>query len=98
MEINIDHLRQLDPKLPPLLLNHPAHAIQVMERALDNVVQREMETLKKSVQRYRVAFDGNFGTHHISPRGLKSELTNKLVKLQGIVTRMSLVRPKLMSS
>ena len=38
------------------------------------------------------------GKHLVSPRGLKAELTNKYVGVEGIVTRVSIVKPKLVYS
>lgn len=46
----------------------------------------------------QVGFDGSFGTHAVSPRGLMSTLLNKLVVVEGIVTKCSSVRPKLVRS
>jgi len=41
---------------------------------------------------------GMLGTHLVSPRGLTAELTNQYVGVQGIVTRISEVRSKLIYS
>ena len=38
------------------------------------------------------------GKHLVSPRGLNAELANKYVGVKGIVTRVSIVRPKLVYS
>ena len=38
------------------------------------------------------------GKHLVSQRGLKAELANKYVGVEGIVTRVSIVRPKLVYS
>ena len=38
------------------------------------------------------------GKHLVSPRGLNAELTNKYVGVEGIVTRVSIVKPKLVYS
>jgi DNA replicative helicase MCM subunit Mcm2 (Cdc46/Mcm family) len=35
------------------------------------------------------------GKHLVSPRGLNAELANKYVGIKGIVTRVSIVKPKL---
>ena len=35
------------------------------------------------------------GKHLVSPRGLNAEFANKYVGVQGIVTRISIVKPKL---
>ena len=42
--------------------------------------------------------EGTFGRNMVSPRGLTAELTNQFVCVQGIITRMSIVRPKLVHS
>lgn len=46
----------------------------------------------------KVNLTGNLGRNFVTPRGLKAHLINQLVKVQGIVTRMSIVRPKLQKS
>ena len=46
----------------------------------------------------RVAFTGDFGPSTVSPRTLDSACIARLVKLEGIVTKVSLVRPKVMKT
>ncbi|OMJ80794.1 hypothetical protein SteCoe_18847 [Stentor coeruleus] len=96
--INLDDLRKRPNDISKDILDYPTILIKGIEDALNNAVRVEMEGPKKTMKRYHVSFEGNFGTHYITPRGLKSNLTNKLVKVQGIVTRMSIVRPKLIFS
>lgn len=43
----------------------------------------------------QVGFEGSLGGHSVSPRGLNSTLLNKLVEVEGIVTKCSSIRPKL---
>jgi DNA replication licensing factor MCM3 len=50
------------------------------------------------VKKYYVNFEGNFGRNHVTPRGLKANLINQLVTVQGIVTRMSIVKPMIQTS
>lgn len=45
-----------------------------------------------------VSFVGSLGSHLVTPRGLTSRLANKYVGVQGIVTSISRVKPKLMKS
>lgn len=52
---------------------------------------------KKSVA-YHVNFEGSFGTNHVTPRGLKSNLVNQMVTVQGIITKMSLALPRIQTS
>ena len=50
-------------------------------------------------QQWFVGFTPNLGpTHHVSPRGLTTSRLRSLVVVEGIVTRASLVRPKLVRS
>lgn len=96
--INLDDLRKRNPDIPRYILNYPGALLKGIEDVLDNAVRNEIEGPKKVTKRYHASFEGNFGSHYITPRGLKSIFTNKLVKVQGIVTRMSIVRPKLVFS
>jgi len=52
----------------------------------------------KKIQTYYVSFEGNFGKNYVTPRGLKANLVNQFVQVQGIVTKMSMVRPKIQTS
>ncbi|KAG5219987.1 MCM DNA helicase complex [Salix suchowensis] len=47
---------------------------------------------------YRVGFSGSFGDHHASPRTLNASMLGKMISLEGIITRCSLVRPKMLKS
>lgn len=38
------------------------------------------------------------GKNYVTPRGLKSHLVNKLVQVQGIVTKMTMVKPMMQTS
>ncbi len=52
----------------------------------------------KSSLEFHVGFEGSFGSHHVSPRSLTSSHLNHLVCLEGIVTKASLVNPKVARS
>mmetsp|Transcript_17213 Transcript_17213/g.30942 ORF Transcript_17213/g.30942 Transcript_17213/m.30942 type:complete len:745 (-) Transcript_17213:1350-3584(-) len=97
VEVNLDDLRKFHPGLPEKILNDPVKAIELLEAALEDEA-RGFEPNKKQVAKCKVAINGNFGKHFVTPRGLKAHLANKLVKIQGIVTRMTAVRPKLKKS
>lgn len=47
---------------------------------------------------YYCAFIGNFGEFSCNPRSLSSNHLNHMVSLEGIVTKCSLVRPKVVKS
>ena len=43
-------------------------------------------------------FEGNLGQNYVTPRGLQANLANQFVAVQGIVTRMGIVKPKIQTS
>lgn len=47
---------------------------------------------------FHVGFTGSMGSHVVSPRDLKTDLFTQMVCLEGIVTKTSLVRPKILRS
>ena len=47
---------------------------------------------------FHVGFIGSFGAHHVSPRGLLASYLGKMVCVEGIVTKMGNVRPKMVET
>ena len=52
----------------------------------------------KKMQVFYVNFEGNIGRNYVTPRGLKATLVNKFVQVQGIVTKMTMVKYKIQES
>lgn len=52
----------------------------------------------ESDARLHVGFEGSFGHHLVSPRGLSAAFVTQLVAVEGIVTKCSIVRPKVVRS
>lgn len=110
--IDLDQMRKFDKTLSDAIFKCPEKVIVVMERKLNEMInefkdesltdkmraQAETKTFPVKTNKNHLSFTGNFGRHHITPRGLKANMLNKLVKVQGIVTRMSVVNPKLTKS
>lgn len=104
--INLDELREFSPDLAKELIKKPSRIQAIFEDYLNSIIdqdeivqkQRQKQNIKSKQERYQVSFNGNFGKNMISPRGLNANLANQLVCVQGIVTRTSLVRPKLVKS
>ncbi|KAN0028400.1 hypothetical protein ACTFIV_010244 [Dictyostelium citrinum] len=76
---------------------------QMFEKMLDMDPDEVDEDLKKQLkdtmnQQVFIGFEGNFGSHHVTPRGLNASLITRLVCVEGIVTKCSLVRPKILKS
>ena len=60
-----------------------------------------MEQLDSEFGRDRdfyIGFEGSFGAKHVTPRSLSARNLNNLMCLEGIVTKCSLVRPKVTKS
>lgn len=108
--INLDTVRKFDTELANSIIRDPMKVIPLFETNLQeqtNDILSSSEKLKNQKAEknvltkkttYRVTFEGTFGRNMVSPRGLNADLTNQLVCIQGIVTRMSIVRPKLVNS
>jgi len=102
--VNLDELRKLDSNLCQSIIQTPTKAIKIIENALKAAIDERLggsekkRLMTQKETRYRVAFEGNLGRNLVTPRGLSSALVHNLVGVQGIVTRVSLVRPKLVKS
>jgi DNA replication licensing factor MCM3 len=82
-------------------LNQPFDFSDAFDRALKNVVKTfadrpKSETSEDTV--YYCAYIGSFGEYSCNPRTLSSNQLNHMVSLEGIVTKTSLVRPKVVKS
>ena len=64
----------------------------------EKMAQQTDAYFPKKVLTYHINFDGNFGANHVTPRGLRANLVNQMVTVQGIVTKMSLILPKIQTS
>ena len=109
LRINIDlnHMREAEPGLTKMLLKFPLKIIPLMEKNINEISsnlkgEKSLETKNtiqsKKEEKIHINFQGMLGTHLVSPRGLTAELTNQYVGVQGIITRISQVRPKLVYS
>ena len=110
--INLDELRKFDKVLGDAIFKTPEKVISILERKLNEMIQdfkdesitdkmraqNESNAFPTKTEKSSVWFSGNFGRNYITPRGLKANMLNKLVKVQGIVTKMSIVNPKLHKS
>lgn len=109
LEINLDKIRESSEPLYKKLISNPIQIIPLFESQLNKTINEGERSKKgqnpeklllsnKNQKNYKVCFTGMFGKNMVSPRGLTAQLTNQLVNVIGIVTRMSIVRPKLVSS
>ena len=99
--VNIDELRSYNADLAEGMLNSPFDYAQAFDQALKNIVASIPGATPKQTDEdtmYYCAYSGSFGQFACNPRTLSSAHLNHMVSLEGIVTRCSLVRPKVVKS
>ena len=82
------------------MANPRIHMVAMQEAALEVLKGMSDPGLEKLLKerKIQIGFEGAFGSNSVSPRGLTSRLINKLVQVEGIVTKVSSVRAKLTKS
>jgi DNA replication licensing factor MCM3 len=109
LNLDIDEIRNYDPRLSKYIVKNPIEAIKMFEdelnqaiRALEQEEKNEKTQVQssdvhfpKKITTYYVNFKGNIGRNYVTPRGLKSNLVNEMVQVQGIVTKITFVRPRI---
>lgn len=96
--VNVNDLRRKNPARAQALLNSAFDEQLAFSRALKEYVSTVDPTFAKSHEDFFVAFEGSFGNKHVTPRSLTSRYLGNLVCVEGIVTKVSLIRPKVVKS
>ncbi|XP_063079666.1 DNA replication licensing factor MCM3 [Engraulis encrasicolus] len=96
--VNINDLRRRNETRAARLLNNSFEELLAFQRALKDLVSSVDATYAKQHEEFFVGLEGSFGTRHVTPRTLTSRLLGSLVCVEGIVTKCSLVRPKVVRS
>lgn len=99
--VNIDHVRDHNPKIADGLLNTPFEYTLAFNYALKEIVKTVPQARPDQTENecmYYCAWAGSFGLHACNPRTLSSQHLNQMVSIEGIVTRCSLIRPKVVKS
>lgn len=103
--VSIDEIREFDKEFWRGLLATPADFLPACERALRDTVltiydpnNPNLQDEYDANQQFYLSFKGSFGAHHVTPRSINSNHLSKMVSIEGIVTRASLVRPKVIRS
>ncbi|XP_015784296.1 DNA replication licensing factor MCM3 [Tetranychus urticae] len=96
--VNINDLRKKNPVRAKALLTCAFEELLSFERALrDFTLTIDQEYLKKVPDLF-IGLEGSFGNKHVTPRSLTSSYLGQIVCVEGIVTKCSLVRPKVIKS
>ncbi|XP_008478491.1 DNA replication licensing factor Mcm3 [Diaphorina citri] len=96
--VNINDLRRKNPTRALNLLTNAFEECIAFQRALKDYVASVDSTFAYNQEEFFVAFEGSFGNKHVTPRTLTSRYLGNIVCLEGIVTKCSLVRPKVVKS
>lgn len=96
--VNINDLRKKNAKRTKGLLNNTSEEIIAFQRALKEFVISADPLLAKEQEEYYIGLEGSFGSKHVTPRTLHSHFLGGIVCVEGIVTKCSLVRPKVLHS
>ncbi|KAM6915297.1 DNA replication licensing factor MCM3 [Xenentodon cancila] len=96
--VNINDLRRRNEARAAKLMNNAFEELLAFQRALKDLVASVDATYAKQYEDFFVGLEGSFGSKHVSPRTLTSRLLGSMVCVEGIVTKCSLVRPKVVRS
>ncbi|XP_020010405.1 DNA replication licensing factor MCM3 isoform X2 [Castor canadensis] len=96
--VNVNDLRRKNEKRANRLLNNAFEELVAFQRALKDFVASIDATYAKQYEEFYVGLEGSFGSKHVSPRTLTSCFLSCVVCVEGIVTKCSLVRPKVVRS
>ncbi|KAK1796374.1 hypothetical protein P4O66_008903 [Electrophorus voltai] len=96
--VNVNDLRRRNEARAAKLMNNAFEELLAFQRALKDMVASIDATFAKQFEEFFVGLEGSFGSKHVTPRTLTSRLLGSVVCVEGIVTKCSLVRPKVVRS
>jgi DNA replication licensing factor MCM3 len=99
--VNIDHVRDHNAEMAEGLLSNPFDFSLAFNQALKEIVKTVPQARPDQIDAdvlYYCAWAGSFGLNSCNPRTLSSQHLNSMVSIEGIVTRCSLIRPKIVKS
>ncbi|XP_037945606.1 DNA replication licensing factor Mcm3-like [Teleopsis dalmanni] len=96
--VNVNDLKRKNPQRAQGLLNNASDEQLAFGRALKEYVSTVDPSLAKQHEDFFVGFEGCFGNRHVTPRSLTSIYIGNLVCVEGIVTKVSLIHPKVVRS
>jgi len=102
LQVSLDDIRSHSRELSEGILHEPFEYLAALDRALKDVVRTmpstgAFPTITDDVLFY-CALTGSFGEYSVNPRTLSSKHLNHMISMEGIVTKVSLVRPKVVKS
>ncbi|KAI4459692.1 dna replication licensing factor mcm family member [Holotrichia oblita] len=96
--VNVNDLRRKNPDRTTQLLNNAFEEQLAFQKALKEYIFTVAPDYGKLHDDFFIAFEGSFGNKHVTPRSLHSRYLGNLICVEGIVTKCSLVHPKVVKS
>ncbi|PLN84467.1 MCM-domain-containing protein [Aspergillus taichungensis] len=98
--VSIDEIRAHNREMADSLLTTPFEMSLAFDKALKKVIEMLDRPAREKADdvNYYCAYVGAFGEFSCNPRTLTSSHLNRMISLEGIVTKCSLVRPKVIQS
>ncbi|KAK9706936.1 hypothetical protein RND81_07G162000 [Saponaria officinalis] len=96
--VNLSDLYDFNSDLIRRMLRSPAEYMQPFADAVTEVTKSIDPKFLKEGETVSVGFDGPFVSRRVTPRDLLSQFIGSMVCVEGIVTKCSLVRPKVVKS
>eukprot|EP00529_Nitzschia_sp_RCC80_P009905 CAMPEP_0113508534 /NCGR_PEP_ID=MMETSP0014_2-20120614/37069_1 /TAXON_ID=2857 /ORGANISM="Nitzschia sp." /LENGTH=789 /DNA_ID=CAMNT_0000404255 /DNA_START=22 /DNA_END=2391 /DNA_ORIENTATION=+ /assembly_acc=CAM_ASM_000159 len=99
VDVNMSELRSQDNgSLSQRLRRDPLPHIRALEAACHDIAMEERPGYDKNGVKIRVALSGPVGAAPKSPRGLTSASLTHLVSVEGVATKVSAIKPKVVRS
>ncbi|XKL67199.1 hypothetical protein PGB90_010619 [Kerria lacca] len=96
--VNVNDLRAKNPTRATELLKNAFEEQIAFQKALYEYVTSVDSNYVSQNDEFFISFEGSFGNKHVTPRTLTSRFLGNMVCLEGIVTKCSMVYPKVVKS
>lgn len=81
------------------MLTNPLVEVTAVQQAVKELVDNiDAGYAKTQDDTFFVGFEGSFGANHVTPRGLSARMLGKMVCVEGIVSKCTLIHPKVVRS
>lgn len=98
VKINLTELRSENPRLEQGLRTDPLRHLRALEAACHIIALEERPEYEKYDVQTKVSIEGPLGTIPSTPRTLLSSSLRHLVCVEGVATKVSAIKPKLVKS
>eukprot|EP00980_Cylindrotheca_fusiformis_P018667 scaffold6219_cov146-Cylindrotheca_fusiformis.AAC.2 len=98
VNVSMSELRAASGQLSSRLRRDPLRHLRALEAACHEIAQESRPGYDKNGVSIKVALSGPIGATPLSPRGLNSAMLRQLVAVEGVATKVSAIKPKVVKS